>query len=333
MSKVNLISPQEIDLLKTIGLVLFAVLLFVLGVYFWNFHDGFSNNQMHWGAFGGFVSGTFGSVLTVTSIGMVVYFNLNQYKKMKAQEELKHLESRAEYTLDLITKEVFKIRSSLPISDILIKGFGWSKDGATVSSVGDEYIRLANNQTNEARMFPCGNPIEIFSQYSITFGEEKAKYEFFQMNAGNWIKDFKNFDHLTRQLTLITIKMINSGYSIELAQSMLAIPFNYAELLHSVDEFDKTTFQQMTIIQSTPSIDLNSVKLDTFGRLMTSLKQNGHGSYSLNEFDTTIDNSGTGAIPTYVFIHKSNKNQFSFNKNHGWKVKPPEVVADANQAD
>ncbi|MEH6345278.1 MAG: hypothetical protein V7785_09340 [Bermanella sp.] len=302
--------------------VIVTCLLLILIPYFTQFHNGFSTNQMHWGAFGGYISGTFGTILTILSIASIVYFNLANIKRMRAQDEMKHLESRAEHFLDLITKNVTDIRSSTPICEFLIKNWGWDKDGEIkITSRGDEFIQLYNIKRSEAKLFPCGSPLELYLKCESEFGRDKSHKFFFEENAGNWLKDFKNFESQTIHLLAIVTKMINGGYSVELSQSILSIPFNYATKLHSLNEFDNTAFQYMKVIQSAPTINLDKLKLDTLGRLMTSLKENGYGEFTLNDFDYKNRYADLSSdLHIYVFTHKKTGKKYTFEKNNGWKV-------------
>ncbi len=72
--------------MKKILLVLFTVLLSVLLLYLYFFHDGFSSDQNIWGNFGSYFGGVAGTILSFVAI-IYIYEDIKGQKKNQQRQE------------------------------------------------------------------------------------------------------------------------------------------------------------------------------------------------------------------------------------------------------
>lgn len=86
MKEKNSKKLNKLNFLLLIALILFLI---VMGIYFWNFNNGFSTDKSEWGAFGDFVGGTLNPLFAFLSLFAILYTIKIQTQELEyTREEL-----------------------------------------------------------------------------------------------------------------------------------------------------------------------------------------------------------------------------------------------------
>ena len=199
-------------IMKFIFSLLLLLISIPLGIYFYNFHGGFSSNQADWSSFGSFLSGTIGTILSTCSIIALTYTLFitvrnneesnkltlkaienaeNQLKKMDREFSIKLFESYLETFNTAIEKKEYSIPKKGIVSK---KDF---IDHAYKILMIDTWSGLSNSIVENRRGFNFNRPAIIMSEMKISFDEE-FRHFFYIIDTLNRTEDSETYGIMLR---------------------------------------------------------------------------------------------------------------------------------------